>query len=160
MQIVNSYPRKIPKAFAFYGEVVIGPSFLIWYLKNKIDENFINKFRLLDSGMNQKDKEDLMDDCRGCAAKIPQSILNKSLRNAQLDNFANSPEDSVEIYKNNQDIILQSVDGFPALISDPWLNAKITVLHACSDLWACGVKLSSVQALICLLYTSDAADEG
>ena len=48
----------------------------------------------------------------------------------------------------NQDIILQSVDGFPALISDPWLNAKITVLHACSDLWACGVKLSSAQALI------------
>ena len=29
-------------------------------------------------------------------------------------------------------------------------NAKITVLHACSDLWACGVKLSSVQALISL----------
>ena len=150
LQIVNSYPKKIPKAFAFYGDVVIGPSFLIWYLKNKIDENFINKFRLLDSNMNQKDKEDLMDDCRGCAAKIPQSILNKSLRNAQLENFATSPEDSVEIYNNNQDIILQSVDGFPALISDPWLNAKITVLHACSDLWASGVKLSSVQALISL----------
>ena len=79
-----------------------------------------------------------MEDCRGCAAKIPQSILNISLRSAQLENFATSPEDSVEIYKNNQDIILQSVDGFPALISDPWLNAKITVLHACS----------------CLLYTS------
>ena len=150
LQIVNSYPRKLPKAFAFYGDVVIGPSFLIWYLKNKIDEGFINKFRILDSNMNQKVKEGGMEECRGCAAKIPQSTLNKSLRSAQLENFATSPEDSVEIYKNNQDIILQSVDGFPALISDPWLNAKITVLHACSDLWACGVKLSSVQALISL----------
>ncbi len=150
LQIVNSYPRKIPKAFAFYGEFVFGPSFLIWYVKNKIDEGFIKKFRVLTSNMNQKGKEDRMDACRGCAAKIPQSILNKSLRSAQLENFAISPEDSVEIYNNNQDIILQSVDGFPALISDPWLNAKITVLHACSDLWACGVKLSSVQALICL----------
>ncbi len=150
LQIVNSYPRKLPKAFAFYGDVVIGPSFLIWFLKNKIDEGFIKKFRDLDSNMNQKVKEDGMEDCRGCAAKIPQSILNKSLRSAQLENFETSPEDSVEIYKNNQDIILQSVDGFPALISDPWLNAKITVLHACSDLWACGVKLSSVQALISL----------
>ena len=150
LQIVNSYPRKIPKAFAFYGDIVIGPSFLIWYLKNKIDEAFINKFRFLDSNMNQKGKKELMDDCRGCAAKIPQSILNKSLRKAQLKNFATSPEDSVEIYNNDQDIILQSVDGFPALISDPWLNAKITVLHACSDLWASGVKLSSVQALISL----------
>ena len=91
-----------------------------------------------------------MIDCRGCAAKIPQSILNNSLRSAQLENFAISPEDSVEIYKNAQAIILQSVDGFPALISDPWLNSKITVLHACSDLWACGAKLSSVQALISL----------
>tara|TARA_Y100000768_G_scaffold85319_1_gene61056 strand:- start:849 stop:1475 length:627 start_codon:yes stop_codon:yes gene_type:complete len=100
--------------------------------------------------MYQKVKEDGMEDCRGCAAKIPQSILNKSLISAQLENSATSPKDSVEIYKNNQDTILQSVDGFPALISDPWLNAKITVLHACSDLWACGVKLSSVQALISL----------
>ncbi len=149
LQIVNSYPRKIPKAFAFYGDVVIGPSFLFWYLKNKIDKGFIKKFSFLDSNMTQKVKEDRMKDCRGCAAKIPQSILNKSLRSAQLENFAISPEDSVEIY-NNQDTILQSVDGFPALISDPWLNAKITVLHACSDLWACGVKLSSAQALISL----------
>ena len=150
LQIVNSYPIKVPKAFAFYGDIVFGPSFLIWYLKNKIDEGFIRKFRVLDSNMNQKVKEDGMEDCRGCAAKIPQSILNKSLISAQLENSATSPKDSVEIYKNNQDTILQSVDGFPALISDPWLNAKITVLHACSDLWACGVKLSSVQALISL----------
>ena len=150
LQIVNSYPVKVPKAFAFYGDIVIGPSFLIWYLKNKIDEGFIRKFRVLDSNMYQKVKEDGMEDCRGCAAKIPQSILNKSLISAQLENSATSPKDSVEIYKNNQDTILQSVDGFPALISDPWLNAKITVLHACSDLWACGVKLSSVQALISL----------
>ena len=150
LQIVNSYPVKVPKAFAFYGDIVIGPSFVIWYLKTKIDEGFIRKFRVLDSNMNQKVKEDGMEDCRGCAAKIPQSILNKSLISAQLENSATSPKDSVEIYKNNQDTILQSVDGFPALISDPWLNAKITVLHACSDLWACGVKLSSVQALISL----------
>ncbi len=150
LQIVNSYSRKIPNAFALYGDFVVGPSFLFWYLKNKIDVAFINKFRLLDSDMNQKGKEKFMDDCRGCAAKLPQSILNKSLINAQLENFATSPEDSVEIYNNDQDIILQSVDGFPALISDPWLNAKITVLHACSDLWASGVKLSSAQALISL----------
>ena len=107
-QIVNSYPRKLPKAFAFYGDVVIGPSFFIWYLKNKIDKSFIKKFRVLDSNMNQKFIKDGMEDCRGCAAKIPQSILNKSLRSAQLENFATSPEDSVEIYKNKQDIILQS----------------------------------------------------
>jgi len=95
-------------------------------------------------------QDNLINDCRGCAAKIPQGVLNNSLINADLVSFATSPEDSVEIYQNSKDIILQSVDGFPALISDPWLNAKITTLHACSDLWACGAKLSSAQALISL----------
>ena len=150
LQIVNSYPRKIPKAFGIYGNVVIGPSFLIWYLKNKIDKGFIKKFRNLNTTMNKRGRQNSIDDCRGCASKIPQSILNKSLISAGLDDFAISPEDSVEIYSNDKDIILQTVDGFPALISDPWLNAKITVLHACSDLWACGAKISTVQALISL----------
>ncbi|MFS6826511.1 hypothetical protein [Cyanobium sp. ATX-6F1] len=35
-------------------------------------------------------------------------------------------------------LLLQSLDGFPALVDDPWLNARLTTLHACSDLWACG----------------------
>jgi len=100
--------------------------------------------------MKSSEKNISLNDCRGCAAKIPQFVLNKSLINSNLNSFASSPEDSVEIYQNGQDIILQSVDGFPALVSDPWLNAKITTLHACSDLWACGAKLSSAQALISL----------
>ena len=150
LQIVNSHNRKIPEAFAFYGNFVLGPSFFFWYLKNKIDKNFIKKFRESYDNMNQKNNKNWIDDCRGCAAKIPQSTLNISLRNANLEHFAVSPEDSVQIFNNDQNIIFQSIDGFPALISDPWFNAKITVLHACSDLWACGVKLSSVQALISL----------
>jgi len=86
--------------------------------------------------MNSSEKNISLNDCRGCAAKISQFVLNKSLIKSNLDSFASSPEDSVEIYQNGQDIILQSVDGFPALVSDPWLNAKITTMHACSDLWA------------------------
>lgn len=45
-------------------------------------------------------------------------------------------------------LLLQSVDGFPALVDDPWLNARLTTLHACSDLWACGARVTSVQALV------------
>ena len=111
---------------------------------------FYQKISFLDSNMNQKGNKNVLHDCRGCAAKISQSILNRSLISAELQKFAASPEDSVEIFNNDREIFLQSVDGFPALISDPWLNAKITVLHACSDLWACGVKLSSAQASISL----------
>jgi len=150
LQIVNIFPSHHPKAFAIYRNLVIGPSFLFWILKHKIDLNFINKFRSKRLIMKSSGKNNLLNYCRGCAAKIPQFVLNKSLINSNLDSFASSPEDSVEIYQNDQDKILQSLDGFPALVSDPWLNAKITTLHACSDLWACGAKLLSAQALISL----------
>ena len=53
--------------------------------------------------------------------------------------------------------LLQSVDGFPALVSDPWLNGRLTALHACSDLWACGAPVSSAMATITLPMVS--ADE-
>ncbi len=150
LQIVNIFPSQHPKAFAIYRNFVFGPSFIFWILKHKIDLNFIKKFRSKRLIMKSSEKNISLNDCRGCAAKIPQFVLNKSLINSNLNSFASSPEDSVEIYQNGQDIILQSVDGFPALVSDPWLNAKITTLHACSDLWACGAKLSSAQALISL----------
>ncbi len=150
LQIVNIFPSHHPKAFAIYRNFVFGPSFIFWILKHKIDLNFIKKFRSKRLIMKSSEKSISLNDCRGCAAKIPQFVLNKSLINSNLNSFASSPEDSVEIYQNGQDIILQSVDGFPALVSDPWLNAKITALHACSDLWACGAKLSSAQALISL----------
>ena len=42
------------------------------------------------------------------------------------------------------------MDGFPALVSDPWLNGRLTALHACSDLWACGATVSSAMATITL----------
>jgi len=150
LQIVNIFPSHHPKAFAIYRNFVFGPSFIFWILKHKIDLNFIKKFRSKRLIMKSSEKNISLNDCRGCAAKIPQFVLNKSLIKSNLDSFASSPEDSVEIYQNGQDLILQSVDGFPALVSDPWLNAKITTLHACSDLWACGAKLSSAQALISL----------
>ena len=150
LQIVILFPSHHPKAFAIYRNFVFGPSFIFWILKHKIDLNFIKKFRSKRLVMNSSGKNIILNDCRGCAAKIPQFVLNKSLINSNLHGFALSPEDSVEIYQKDQDIILQSVDGFPALVSDPWLNAKITTLHACSDLWACGAKLLSAQALISL----------
>ena len=89
-------------------------------------------------------------DCRGCASKVSQDILNQALKCSHLTDFTQNPEDASEIFNNKKEIILQSIDGFPALVSDPWLNARITTLHACSDLWACGAKLSSAQVLISL----------
>ena len=149
LQLVNlSNHNYSPKTFAVYGKIILGPSPIFWKLKNKIDIQFLRKFQ--NSLMKSFSKKTYMDemDCRGCAAKIPQDILNDSLRKTNLNKFADEPEDASKIVPSQEESILQSVDGFPSLISDPWLNAKITTLHACSDLWACGAKLISGQILI------------
>ena len=148
LQIVKTFSSS--KTFVIFGNLTIQSSTFFGKLKNNIDANFVKKFKI--SEMKWSKKITLMEDldCRGCAAKIPQNVLNNSLRDSQLGKFADFPEDASEVYKFDNKIFMQSVDGFPALISDPWLNAKITTLHACSDLWACGVKLSSINTLISL----------
>ena len=149
LQIVNLFNNKKPlKAFAVYGKFVLGPNTLLWYLKNKLDYDFLRKFKSPKMNTFNKSFETDEVNCRGCAAKIPQNLLNDSLKKSKLNKFADSPEDSSEIFRSDKEVILQSLDGFPSLISDPWLNAKITTLHACSDLWACGAKVKSGQIFI------------
>tara|TARA_B100001175_G_scaffold212376_1_gene180390 strand:- start:247 stop:1284 length:1038 start_codon:yes stop_codon:yes gene_type:complete len=83
--------------------------------------------------------------CRGCAAKLPARPLNAALSQAGLKTQA---EDAANL--GGTPALLQSVDGFPALVSDPWLNGRLTTLHACSDLWACGAKVTSAMAVVTL----------
>ena len=83
--------------------------------------------------------------CRGCAAKLPAHTLENALSQVGLNG---APEDAVSLGGNPP--LLQSVDGFPALLSDPWLNGRLTTLHASSDLWACGATVESAQAIVSL----------
>ena len=150
LQLLNTFNEKDQKAFAIYGKLIFGPSKFFWYLKNKIDKRFINNLNPPIMNIKIENSIDQEFDCRGCASKISQHVLNNSLRNISLDKFADYPEDACEIFRSNKTVIFQSIDGFPALISDPWLNGKITTLHACSDLWASGCTVSSAQILISL----------
>tara|TARA_Y100001970_G_scaffold138130_1_gene169963 strand:- start:8519 stop:10663 length:2145 start_codon:yes stop_codon:yes gene_type:complete len=149
LQIVKTFNGGL-ETFSFFGKLTVQSSTLFGNFKNNIDKNFIKKFKLkeMKSEKNKKQMENF--DCRGCGAKISQNVLNNSLMDSKLEKFAEFPEDASEVIKFDNKILLQSVDGFPALISDPWLNARITTLHSCSDLWACGVKVSSINTLISL----------
>ena len=120
--------------------------------------------------------------CRGCAAKLAAGPLNRALsrldqttgREPSTGNAAAQPQPSPEApisrtpqaedalvigRRHDGRLLLQSVDGFPALLADPWLNARLTTLHACSDLWACGAEVESVQALVTLPEASDSVQE-
>ena len=100
--------------------------------------------------------------CRGCAAKLPAGPLEGALRQAGIAELGTEPEDAAILpMKSTKPIaaVLQSVDGFPALVSDPWLNGRITALHACSDLWACGARVLAAQAVVTLPQTSESTQQ-
>ena len=128
------------RAWARWGMVHMGPSSLLWQWKRHIDQRFMEGFR----NATAMTPETPMA-CRGCAAKLPAQPLEAALKEVGLGGI---PEDAARIEGNPP--LLQSVDGFPALLSDPWLNGRLTALHASSDLWACGASVHSAQAVVTL----------
>ena len=137
-----------PRAIALWGPLAVGPSRWLWRWKERIDRQFMARF----AGLGAMHGEAMA--CRGCAAKVAFGPLRAAL--AQLQ--APLQDDDAAIVARSQDgtLLLQSVDGFPALVSDPWLNGRLTTLHACSDLWACGADVASAQAVVTLPVLSDA----
>ena len=142
-------PEGCPQAWALWGGIQIGPHPWIWRWKQRIDRQFMERF----------DQAPAMEseamDCRGCAAKLPAAPLEAALEAAGLKSLGTAPEDAASLGKD----WLQSVDGFPALISDPWLNGRLTALHASSDLWACGTSVASAMAVITLPKTAAALQQ-
>jgi selenide,water dikinase len=130
----------VPRAVAFWGPLALGPSRWLWRWKQGIDRRFMDGFTAL------APMPGVMA-CRGCAAKLAADPLERALMRLGGE----GAEDAVIVGSTGGgDRLLQSVDGFPALVADPWLNGRLTTLHACSDLWACGARVESVQALVTL----------
>ena len=128
------------QAWARRGRWQLGPYRWLRQWKRRIDRRFMAGF-LSSEPMTSTGPMA----CRGCAAKLPAQTLEAALVQAGL---SGAPEDAARI--EGDPPLLQSVDGFPALVSDPWLNGRLTTLHACSDLWACGVRVDSAQAIVTL----------
>ncbi len=132
-----------PRALAVLGPVALGPSGWIWRWKQRIDRAFMERFAAL-----QPMAAAAMA-CRGCAAKLGAAPLAAALARLNPDGPPRPVEDAAVVgIGADGDLRLQSVDGFPALVDDPWLNGRLTTLHACSDLWASGAAVDSVQALV------------
>ena len=128
------------RAWARWGPWQLGPSSFLWQWKRHIDQRFMEGFR----SAGAMDPETPMA-CRGCAAKLAAQPLEAALQQVGL---GGAPEDAALI--EGDPPLLQSVDGFPALLSDPWMNGRLTTLHASSDLWACGTSVHSAQAVVTL----------
>ena len=149
-----------PRALATYGPLALGPSSWLWRWKDRIDRHFMAGF-LPDTAMDHRSSGAAAAmACRGCAAKLAAAPLAGALARLQPDGVAPAAEDAALLgAAADGGLLLQSVDGFPALVDDPWLNGRLTTLHACSDLWASGGDVQSVQALVTLPQAAPALQE-
>ncbi|MFM7652923.1 MAG: selenide, water dikinase SelD [Vulcanococcus sp.] len=146
LQLLATAERPYPRALASYGRLAIGPAGWIWRWKNRIDRRFMAGFAPTGPMAGGAGVPEPMA-CRGCAAKLAAAPLSSALTRLQASPVR--AEDAVPVGRAGDGaLLLQSVDGFPALLEDPWRNARLTTLHACSDLWASGADVRSVQALV------------
>ena len=141
LQLIGSHEDA---AWARRGSWRLGLSPLLWRLKQRIDHTFMAGFQ-----QPAEMPDAAPTACRGCAAKLPAQPLSAALEQVGL---GGQPEDAAIL--NEHPGLLQSMDGFPALVSDPWINGRLTALHACSDLWACGALVSNAMATITLPMVS------
>ena len=143
-------PGQTPSAWLIWGSIWAGPHRWIWRWKRHLDQRFMDMLQPNDSMVSaESDSEKTSMACRGCAAKLPAAPLEQALQRCGIGELSQRPEDAQPIgTSENGATVLSSVDGFPALIPDPWLNGRLTALHACSDLWASGARATTVQAIV------------
>lgn len=141
------------RAWALWGRWRLGPSVGLWRWKQQLDQRFMAMLRLAPMAAS----EPML--CCGCAAKLPAAPLTAALTRL-AGGRPPQPEDAVGFSAPGAaGQWWQSLDGFPALVPDPWLNGRLTALHACSDLWACGVPVAHAQALVTLPRAAAAQQE-
>ena len=99
--------------------------------------------------------------CGGCNAKIGPGLLGSILEKLPKEKHENllvgfEASDDAAVIKINQDFALvQTLDFFPAMVSDPYLFGKIAAANALSDVYAMGGEVISALNIVCFPETED-----
>jgi len=110
-------------------------------LKDWIDRRWMRRYTDLPA-MESVDDDAMR--CGGCAAKVPADVLARVM--ARLDAPVSdavaigldSPDDAALLSFPGAPPLLQTVDFFRAMVSDPYLFGRIAATHALGDIYAMG----------------------
>lgn len=159
LQLLGLTIGKRQEAWLLWGRTCLGPHPWLWRWKRQLDNTFMAHLRPDAAMVDQpRNRNSHAMACRGCGAKLPANPLQQALNRCQSGELASAPEDAHRLGTTKAGgQLLTSVDGFPALISDPWLNGRLTALHACSDIWASGARATTAQAIITVPAVEESA---
>ncbi|MBW4419255.1 MAG: selenide, water dikinase SelD [Myxacorys californica WJT36-NPBG1] len=167
-------------AVASYGQLGFQAGWL-WTVKDCIDRAFMNRFTGLEATMTAsmttpRTKETnrtraVVEQmrCLGCGAKVGSSTLEQVLQrigdelpNPQRNDILiglDDPDDAAVMQIPSGKAMVQTIDYFPALVSDPFLFGQISTNHSLSDLFAMGATPQSALAIATLPYATEAKQE-
>ena len=134
-----------------------------WWLKDKIDRKFIERFtRLPEMAQSESAADDITPmRCGGCGSKVGSEILEQVLAKIQLQyGTANNSgfehaDDAALIRVPAGKELIQSIDHFRSFIDDPYLFGRIATNHALGDLHAMGVDAHSALVIANVVYGSE-----
>jgi selenide,water dikinase len=138
-------------ALADRGPLAIAAPWL-WRLKDRIDRDFMDRFATLPSmpapplprAVAAGVRAELGSGaplCGGCGAKVGPDGLAAALQDlprTDRTDILSRPGDDAAILSLGGVHQVLTTDHLRSVVEDPWLMARITVLHAMGDIWAMG----------------------
>ena len=135
---------------------------LWWRLKDYIDRAFMARFNELPkmsqptavvSGALQSDLPDESMRCGGCGAKVAAQPLRRVLARLPAQHAAyvslGIGDDAAQITNQGTQTLL-TVDGFRAMLDDPYVFGRITAHHSLNDIFAMAAQPTAALAFVTL----------
>jgi selenide,water dikinase len=138
----------------------------VWRWKDWIDRRFMRKFNKLPEMTTAPaalpplaDRDALKEisaiamRCGGCGAKVGASVLSRALAGieptARTDVVLglDAPDDAALVDVGGEQLSLQTVDYFRAIVDDPYTLGKIAANHALGDVYAMGGQPQTALAI-------------
>jgi selenide,water dikinase len=104
--------------------------------------------------------------CAGCGSKVGSSTLERVLQRLQLETSnwtqrddillgLDTPDDAAVVQVPVGQVMVQTVDYFRSLMSDPYIFGQISTNHCLSDIYAMGATPQSALAVVSVPYASE-----
>ena len=96
--------------------------------------------------------------CGGCGSKLGADLLERVLRrlaDSQSSEYLVGLGDDAAVVEWNSSRLITSVDGFRAMITDPFQFGRLSAHHALNDLYAMGSTPQHALALVTVPLMSD-----
>ena len=135
----------------------------VWRWKHWIDQRFMQRFTALPL-MEVDNRGTLLEDfdtqmhCGGCGSKVSSDLLSDVLAELMDDKVPTDDAAIVEVPAGQQ--LIQSVDHLRGFVEDPYVQARIAVCHAFSDIYACGGRPASAMAMLTLPFAKPDVTRG